>query len=430
MTAPIRITGVDAAFEPEALVRPFGFKGGYLRSIWQVVVRLDADSGKHGIGVGTQNVLWSDPRAFASSTEAGGNARMFAVTEFALGLVRGRAFRDPIELLDGIFDEVHAYARAVTGIPDLKATFALNALVPLDLAAWVLYARERGISRFDDLVPEAYRPALAHRHERVAAVPIASFGMPLDEVRSLVLRDGFWILKFKLGSPGTQAEMLERDMAWLEAVHRAVGHVRVEHTEDGRLPYYLDLNGRYVRRETLERLLDHARRIGAFDQIRIVEEPFPEEVDEPVGDLGVLVAADESAHTPANVEERIELGYGAIALKAVAKTLSTTLRMAKVAADRGVPCFCADLTTNPVLLEWNRNVAARLAPLPGFRTGLLESNGHQNYAAWERLLGYHPVPGAPWLTPRGGVFELGDAYFATGGGVFEDSPHYASLVGA
>ena len=42
-------------------------------------------------------------------------------------------------------------------------------------------------------------------------------------------------------------------------------------------------------------MLDHARKIGALDQIAIIEEPFPEELEVSVDDLGVRIAADESA---------------------------------------------------------------------------------------------------------------------------------------
>ena len=46
-----------------------------------------------------------------------------------------------------------------------------------------------------------------------------------------------------------------------------------------------------------------------------------------------------------------------MALKPIAKTLSMSLKIAAAAARRGVPCFCADLTVNPVLVEWNRAAA-------------------------------------------------------------------------
>jgi len=40
------------------------------------------------------------------------------------------------------------------------------------------------------------------------------------------------------------------------------------------------------RRKHLQKLLDHAKKIGMFDQIAIIEEPFPEDADINVGDLG------------------------------------------------------------------------------------------------------------------------------------------------
>lgn len=374
-------------------------------------------------------MLWSDPRVFAANSEDRANAMMFEVTAHALHLAQRRSFDSPLDLLDRILDEVYDYARKITGEPKLKETFALNALVPVDNAAWVAYARTHAVTDFDRLIPDDCRPALSHRHKRVASIPIASYGMPLEEVCKLVTDDGYFFLKLKLGSPGTQEEMLRQDKVRIEEIHRAIGDRHAPYTEDGRLPYYFDMNGRYESKRLLEELLDHCRAIGAFGQIRIVEEPFAEDYRVPVGDLGLTVAADESAHTVENVEERIELGYGAIALKAVAKTLSMTFAMARTAHERSVPCFCADLTVNPVLLEWNKNVAARLAPVPGFEIGLLETNGHQNYAAWEQMLGFHPQPAASWVRPRDGVFTLGDEFYASGGGIFQDSPHYLSLVG-
>ena len=62
-----------------------------------------------------------------------------------------------------------------------------------------------------------------------------------------------------------------------------------------------------------------------------------------------------------------------------------SFKIAEVAFKKGIPCFCADLTVNPVVLDWNKNVAARLAPLPGMKVGVIESNGHQNYKNWELM---------------------------------------------
>lgn len=422
-TRAVTIQRVGADFEREPLVRPFGFKGGYLTELWQSIAYLEGGSGHHGIGLGTQSVLWSDASVFSGHSESGGNALMYALTERAVQMVQGMTFETPVDLLDAIFDEVYAYGRRITGNPDLRKTFALNALVPVDNAAWVLYAAANGVEAFDGLVPAAYRPGLSHRHPQVVSVPTIAYTIPVDEMEELV-RQGYFFLKIKLGMPGTQAEMLEQDMARLSAIHEAIGDAETPHTADGKIPYYFDPNGRYESKEALLRLLDHARRIGMLDQIAVFEEPFPEDLLIDVRDVGVPIAADESAHTDADVVQRIELGYRVIALKAIAKTLSMTMKMAQAAHERGVGCLCADLTVNPILVDWNKNVAARLAPLPGFEAGVLETNGHQNYRNWDEMAGYHPRAGAPWTRVQDGVFPLGEAFYEEGGGILFPSPHY------
>ncbi len=178
----------------------------------------------------------------------------------------------------------------------------------------------------------------------------------------------------------------------------------------------------------LRRLLDHAQDIGAFEQILVLEGPFPEDRDIQVRDLGVNVAADESAHTAADVLERIGMGYGSIALKPIAKTLSVTMKMAQVAHENHTACFCADLTVNPVLVDWNKNVAARLAPLPGLKIGLMETNGHQNYAQWSEMESYHSCPDADWRSVQNGAFPLRENFYERSGCIFQTPDHYARLV--
>jgi L-alanine-DL-glutamate epimerase-like enolase superfamily enzyme len=424
----IKINKVNCQFEREPLIRPFGFKGGYMHRIWQIAVLMESEDGVQGLGLGTQSVLWSDSKVFSSTPESSGNSLMFAITSCALRLIKGRSFKDPLDLQDQIFDELDEYAKVITGQPQLSKTFVLNALVSVDNAAWIIYARKNGLTDFDKMITSGYRQPLSYRHDQIASIPIASYGMPLKEVKRLVDEDGYQILKFKLGSPGSQQEMLEKDKARIEEIHKAIGDKRVTITEDGKLPYYFDLNGRYENKENLNRLLDHVKKIGAFDQIKILEEPFPENYDIEVGDLGVMVAADESAHTAQNAAEQIERGYGAIALKAAAKTLSSTLQMAQVAYEYSIPCFCADLTVNPILVEWNKNVAARLAPVPGFEVGLLETNGHQNYRDWGRMQSYHPSPDASWVREKKGLFELDENFYKNSGSIFEESAHYMSLM--
>ena len=429
MTKLITISRVSANFEREPLVRPFGFKGGYQSEIWQSAAFLESKSGRHGIGLCTQGVLWSDAQVFAGHSESGGNALMYAVTEWALQQLKGQTFSNPIELLDATRHEVFAHAKKITGHPGLRETFALNALVGVDFAAWLLYAAENGITRFDDLVPATYRPALATKHAKVASIPLMAYGIPIDELKAAV-DQGYFFMKIKIGQPGTQAEMLEKDKARISAIHAAIGHARTPYTASGKLPYYFDANGRYESKDTLLRLLDHTKAIGAFDQIALIEEPFPEELEIDISDIPARVAADESAHTDKDALARIQMGYKAIALKPIAKTFSMSLKIAQLAHERGVPCFCADLTVSPLLVEWNKNVAARLAAFPGLGLGLVETNGHQNYRNWETMRSYHSAPEAPWAKTTRGVFELDADYYARSGGIFAMSPHYEAMFAA
>jgi L-alanine-DL-glutamate epimerase-like enolase superfamily enzyme len=422
----ITIRAVDSNFEREPLIRPFGFKGGYMSEIWQSIARLESDTGLHGIGLCSQSVLWSDASVFANHSESGGNALMYAISERALRMVNGESFTSPIELVENLFEELLRYGKEITGNPNLRETFILNSLVGLDNAAWILYARHHGITRFDDLIPPRYAGGLSWKHEHLASIPLMAYTIPIEEIVEAV-DQGYFFLKIKIGQPGTQEEMLEKDMARLSAIHNAVGHRETPHTADGKLPYYFDANGRYETKELFQRLLDHAKGIGAFEQIAVVEEPFPEHADIEVGDMGVTIAADESAHTDRDVAKRIEMGYGAVALKAIAKTLSMTMKMAQIASENDVPCFCADLTVNPILIDWNKNVSARLAPFPGFSVGLLETNGHQNYRNWDLMRSYHPNGEAPWTQVSNGLFTCGPAFYDRCGGILDPSEHYEAM---
>ncbi|MGD1893347.1 MAG: L-alanine-DL-glutamate epimerase [Cyclobacteriaceae bacterium] len=303
----ITIAEVSTNFEREPLATPYGFKGGYITDVWQAVARLQSSSGKHGIGLGTQSVHWCDAEVILQHSENGGNALMYAMTEKAVQLAKGQSFTTPIELQENILDEVHAYGKKVTGKDDLRETFDLNALVAVDNAAWLLYAYENGINDFDTLIPEEYRPALSHHHDKVVSVPSFSFATPVSQMKELV-DDGYFFLKIKLGHPGTQREMLDKDKAKITEIHETIGHGETPYTADGKIPYYFDMNGRYEEKDYLLEVLDHAKKIGAFDQIVVVEEPFPEESEATVGDVGVRVAADESAHTEEDVITRIQMG--------------------------------------------------------------------------------------------------------------------------
>lgn len=421
----IKIKNVDANFERESL-RPYRFKGSAITEAWQTAALLESDSGIRTIGLGTQSVLWSDASVFARHSVNGGNALMFAMTERALQMLKGTSFTDPNELLDRLLPEILDYGKKITGNPDLRKTFALNALVCVDNAAWVMYARENKIKTFDEMIPAAYKPGLSFRHTKVGSMPSFSVGADVSKIKKAA-DDGYFIMKLKIGSSGTQQEMLEKDIAFLTAVHKAVGHYETPYTKSGKIPYYFDANERYDEKQTLLKFLDHAKKIGAFEQISVIEEPFGERNQQSVADIGITIAADESAHTVEDAAARIEQGYGAIAVKAVAKTLSMTMRITQLAHEKKVPCFCADLTVNPILVDWNKAVAARLVPFPLLTIGLQETNGHQYYINWDQMMSYHPKANAKWTVTRNGVYETDKSFYDQSGGILEDSKHYVDL---
>ena len=425
--SPIRITKVDSNFEREPLT-PYRFKGSEVTTGWQVAAYLESASGIHKIGLGGQGTLWSDATVFASHSVAGGNALMYAMSEYALQMMKGESYTHPIELLDKLLPEVYAYGQKITGNTKLRTTFALNALVCVDNAAWLLYAAENNINNFDDLIPDKYKPGLSYRHEKVASMPSFSVGADVKKIKAAA-DEGYFIMKLKTGSAGTQKEMLEKDIAFLTAVHKAIGHYETPYTKSGKIPYYFDANERYDEKDTLMRFLDHAKKIGAFDQIAAIEEPFGERNEVFVGDLGVTIAADESAHTVEDAARRIEQGYSAIAVKAIAKTLSMTMKITQLAREKNIPCFCADLTVNPILVDWNKNIAARLTPFPNISIGLQETNGHQYYKNWDTMMSYHPRRNGSWVKTQQGVYITDASFYKESGGILEPSAHYEEMFG-
>ncbi len=427
----IRISRTALGVDREPLIAPFGFKGRYLTEIWQTAALMESQSGCKGLGLGTQSVLWSDARVFAEHPEAESNGLMRDLTAFALNKSKDIEFGDPMSLLDDLLPIAHAHGCRIASNPDLRLTFTLNSLVAVDNAAWQLYCAENGIAGFDEMIPRESRAALSVRHEQVACIPLMSYGVPLDQIVQAA-DQGYFLLKIKIGSDpdkdGDLDKMLQWDIARLASIHAELKDRDTPYTDTGHILYYLDANGRYDTKARLLRLLDAADKMGALDRIILLEEPFPEEADIDVSDVPVRIAADESAHSDADALARIQMGYTAIALKPIAKTMSMSLRIAKLAADHGIPCFCADLTVNPILVGWNLNVATRLAPLPGVKIGVVESNGAQNYRNWREMVSYHPRHGAPWIEPVDGIFHLDDDFYARSGGILEISPHYLALA--
>ena len=423
----ITIESVNSQFEREPLSSPFGFKGGYLSELWQSVSYLKSTTGNHSIGLGTQSVLWSDSTIFSTSSESGGNAFMYALTERALQMLKNKTFTSPIDVIDELLPQLHEYGKYITNNPKLSKTFVLNALVSVDNALWLLYAKENGITNFDDLIPQEYKSTFSEKHTRIAAVPLISYNVSAQEIRKEADL-GYFFMKIKIGQGGTQQEMLEKDKKRLFEIHSVLKNIKTAHSENGKLPYYFDANQRYESKETFLKFIDYADKIKALDQIVLIEEPFPEDLRIDVSDIPLRLASDESAHTESDTIERIQLGYRAIALKPIAKTLSMTMKIAKAATDNNVPCLCADLTVNPILVEWNKNIAARLKSFPGLENlGLLESNGHQNYLNWDEMRKYNPSNKASWTDVHNGLYYTNKDYFKSGGGIFDPIPHYEEM---
>ena len=421
----MKIIKTNSDFQREPLKAPFGFKGGFLSELWQTVATMETAGGAKGTGLGTQSTLWSDASVFTANSESAGNCMMFLLTSYALRLAETKDWQTPIDLLDQLLPEVYEYAKKVTNNNDLRLTFALNALVAVDNTAWLVYCKENNITSFDDMIPADIKPALSYRHDKLACIPLMSYGVSSEQIQQEV-NAGYFFLKIKIGSDPDKDGNLDKMLAWdktrLEEIHNLVKDIEIPYTDSGKIPYYLDANGRYDSKDRLMKLLDFADSKGILERIILLEEPFPEEYKEDVSDIPARLTADESAHSEKDALERIQLGYRAIALKPIAKTMSMSLKIAKIAHEKNIPCFCADLTVNPILVDWNKNVAARLAPLPGMKIGVLESNGHQNYRNWRQMLNQHPMVGSDWIEAVNGVFNLDQDFYKHSGGIFKIRP--------
>ena len=421
------IASSDLEIQREPFARPFGFKGSAFHEKWNLIVRVRSNSGHEAIGLGGLAVLWSDGQVFESHTEVGGNLLQSAVLEHALQHVTGREYADPPSMLADVLPIAYTYGRQITGRDDLRLTFVLIALVALDNAAWLLFAKETGVTRFDDLIPEWAVPSLSHHQDHVATVPVVGYTLPMEKLDALI-GAGAYVLKIKIGHPGSEQEMLEKDQAWLTQIHNLAKDRTTDRTESGHVHYYLDANGRYQEKASMAALLEHAETIGALEHIVLIEEPFDESVNvDDVADLPARCAADESVHTVEDALRRAEQGYGAIAIKPAGKTMSLAFEMIRAAHDAGLECFVADNACVPTLVEWNKNIAARLPSFPGLYGGLMESNGSENYATWDRLLSEYPVPNGTWLRPVNGAFPLDATYYTQSGGIFETPETYATL---
>lgn len=427
----MKIVSAKCKYIAEKLKAPFGFKGGFLSELWQVICKIETAE-NYGVGVGVQSVLWSDATVFTTNSETDGNTFMYRVTEYALKLLEGKEGETPIELIDSVYEETLSYARKVTGLgKELRETFVRNALVAVDNALWQLYAKEKGEKALMNLIPVELQKPLCQKHQKLCNIPLISYGVKKEEIKGL-LDDGTVLLKIKIGFDNNGKMSKEEMLAWdknrLLEIHEIAKNYRSEYTVSGEILYYMDANGKYDSVERLQQLLDYAKEIGALENIVLLEEPFAEENKVNVSSLPVRIAADESVHAVKDVEERIALGYGAVTLKPIAKTLSETLKILKVAYENNVPCFCADLTVSPILVEWNKNIAARIDSIPEMKIGILESNGEQNYVNWEELYTYHPMNGKPFVRCKNGMYSLDEEFYQTSGGIFAYSNYYDNLI--
>ena len=211
--------------------------------------------------------------------------------------------------------------------------------------------------------------------------------------------------------------MLAADKERLAFIHELVGKSETPHTPDGKIRYYLEANGRYQGRVQVEELLEFAAKRGFLEQIALFEEPFSEPRNETLTGFPVIFAADECLHSVKDLPGILDVGFRAVAVKPAGMGLTTTLRVTAETLRRGAIALVSDSSCTPVMLDWNKNVAARLPALPGMKMGLLEMNGHQYYSNWSRLLARHPYAAESWIAPREGIFHLAKSFFERGGGV-------------
>lgn len=406
---------------PEPLMKPFGFKGGALTELWQVRCHIEDDISHSAIGLGVQSVLWSDAAVFERMGQEKGNRLMLSMTRHALDLLKNRPLSRPDKMLRELIPEIWEYGRRESGYEGLRLTFVLNALTPVDWALWQLYAKSKNCFHLTQLAAPI-TSALTKKQPCLGNIPLISYGTSQEEIRRLA-GEGAFLYKIKIGSaPGGASDldaMLDWDCQRLLEVHRLVSEDTTPYTECGHPVYYLDANGRYDTVERVERLLDFASGHHILERILLLEEPFPEDRLQSAASIPVPVVGDESAHSAEDAERLMEeYGYRAMALKPIAKTLSVTLQVLETASRRGIPCFCADLTVNPAMVEYNKAVAARLPLLPGLKCGVMESNGAQNYLHWDKMLLDSPSAGQPWALPKGGLYLLNEEFFERDGGIF------------
>ncbi|MBQ3599088.1 MAG: L-alanine-DL-glutamate epimerase [Clostridia bacterium] len=412
----LKIQKCSVTHVKEDLLSPFGFKGGYLTQLWQSVVKTECD-GYTAVAPCTQSVLWSDPKVFSAFPGEKGDGIMLSVTKKACEMLEGMSFETPGEVISEILPELKKYAFSLTGF-DVAETFLLNSLVGVDIALWSVWCQKHGVKRFEDMVPQTAKTAMNACHQSLARIPLVSYGVSLAEVKRLA-DTGTALMKIKIGAPsgekaGSEEDMrimAKKDTERISAIHSLVKDISTPLTKNGKIMYYLDANGRYDTALRLEQLLEGIEKMGASDRIALIEEPFSAEKEFFVGNYPYVFNADESAHSVEDVKKRIELGYKAVALKPIAKTVSVSFGMITAAREKGCGVLCADLTVNPFLAEWNKHFASLSPALNSMNVGCIEVNGDANYTRWNKMKSLLPAE-YPLAEEKNGAFELNNEFFA------------------
>jgi hypothetical protein len=138
----ITIRSGESRYVREPLIRPFGFKGVYQNEFWVTAALIESSTGIRHVGKQTQCLAWSDLDVFLAHPETDGNLILIKTLDYALEMIEGQSFRNPIELQEAILDDVHKYGESVTNYNNLSKTFTLSSMVALDNALWMLYADE------------------------------------------------------------------------------------------------------------------------------------------------------------------------------------------------------------------------------------------------------------------------------------------------
>ena len=178
----MKITKTTLQYSREP-IHPLGFKGGHLDELWQITAAVEADGTLCTSGYGVQSVLWSDSAVFHAFGPERSNALMFETTQYALRRLEGETLVQPEHMLRGIFDDTLAYAKRITGHTELRATFVLNALTPVDWALWKLWHRKQGCA-FRELVRQI-KDFLVPRQRELGNIPIISYATGKKEIEAL-----------------------------------------------------------------------------------------------------------------------------------------------------------------------------------------------------------------------------------------------------